>query len=429
MKGAMSSPSVRMMLRISVVAIPKFLKLVVVLVIDAMMARHLGVASFGLFSLVFAVFTALVTVARFGLENLLVRDSINGLLDNERLAQVLSVRLLGALIAQLVFIGTAVWVPMLKPFFYYLLFLSFGFIALAFAIFEPLMQARERFGLMALAQSGVILVGAIVKLYLIYSGAGLKLFWMAILAEAAVAAIITTVFMIATNGLPRVSENFRVFRGMVGAYAREGFPFMLAGLSVIAFMRVDQIMLAALAGTESVGLFSAALRITESFFSLATIASVVLFPRLLKQRLTSREEYEAGLVMLLRVFLAVGLCISILMTGVSGPLVALIFGEDYAGSAPLVALHAWVMVPAFWGVVSHRWLVAEQLGRYEFMRTTLGLGVNVMLNIILIPQYGAIGACVATLVSQLFSYVLVNYFVANLRKLGELQVRAIGFGP
>jgi Na+-driven multidrug efflux pump len=50
-------------------------------------------------------------------------------------------------------------------------------------------------------------------------------------------------------------------------------------------------------------------------------------------------------------------------------------------------------------VASSSFLVTENLGRISMYRTLFGLAINVVLNVALIPGYGAMGAAIATVVS------------------------------
>lgn len=412
-------------LRIAVVSLPKFLKLTALVLVDALMARYLGVADFGLFSFVAGLFLILNALPKFGLDNIIVRDFVSDEMDGEMLAHVVIIRVTGGIAAAILFLVFVFLTPTLWPKWPYLLALGFSYALFGISVFEPLFQARERFYGLAAAQSLVVLSSAVVKLYLVLVEAPVAAFWTSILLEGAVSVPIT-LLVVKQSGL---FEKFFALRQVsvtvLKNYARRGLPFLMATLSVTLYMRADQIMLTWLVGVESVGLYSAALRISESFFTLGTIACVVFFPWLLRMRLVSQNDYEKGFVLMFRWFFVVGVSISVALTYSADYFIGLLFGEGFRGAGSLLVLHAWVMVPAFWGVVSHRWLVAENLGKFELIRTSVGLALNLLLNLALIPFYGAAGACVATLISQLFAYVALNYILPSLSGLGRMQVQAI----
>ena len=59
---------------------------------------------------------------------------------------------------------------------------------------------------------------------------------------------------------------------------------------------------------------------------------------------------------------------------------------------PVLQVHIWSTIAVFLGIASGQWLVAEGLQFISLIRTALGLLVNLMLNLVLIPNYGALGA-------------------------------------
>jgi len=99
-------------------------------------------------------------------------------------------------------------------------------------------------------------------------------------------------------------------------------------------------------------------------------------------------------------------------------LVEMLFGVNYASSAAILRVHIWAGVAVFLGVASSQYLTAEGQQKMSLYRTLTGLIVNVALNVLLIPTYGAMGAAIATLVS---------YFVATFSMIvtrdGAEQVR------
>jgi PST family polysaccharide transporter len=196
-------------------------------------------------------------------------------------------------------------------------------------------------------------------------------------------------------------------------------------------MRIDQIMLENLGGAggaHELGLYSAALRLSEATYLLPTAIVTAVFPHIVHSRTQGREVYEARLARLYTVMTALALGLAIPMTFVARPLVLLLFGPSYAGAAPILAVHIWTTLFAFWGVVGSAWTVSEGLTRISPIRSLQGAVVNVLLNLWLIPRYGGLGAAIATLSSQACAVWLLNLTDARTRPLFLFQVRSFGFG-
>jgi PST family polysaccharide transporter len=87
-------------------------------------------------------------------------------------------------------------------------------------------------------------------------------------------------------------------------------------------------------------------------------------------------------------------------------------------SASVLTIYIWAGVPVFLGVASSQYLINENLTKLAFYRTFIGMIINVILNIFLIPIYGINGAAFATLLSYALSVFAIGFF-----KNTRLQLR------
>ena len=94
----------------------------------------------------------------------------------------------------------------------------------------------------------------------------------------------------------------------------------------------------------------------------------------------------------------------------SGPIVSILFGNEFREAAPVLAIHLWASIAVFLGVASSQYLLIEQLQKISFYRTLIGLICNIFLNLILIPRMGAKGAAIATVVSYFVSVFGLIFF-------------------
>lgn len=87
------------------------------------------------------------------------------------------------------------------------------------------------------------------------------------------------------------------------------------------------------------------------------------------------------------------------MTPIAAPMIQLLYGKAYSATTPLLIVLIWSEVPVFFGVVISSALVARGLQRYLPFSTLVGAVTNILLNLVLIPRYGALGSSWATVVS------------------------------
>ena len=102
--------------------------------------------------------------------------------------------------------------------------------------------------------------------------------------------------------------------------------------------------------------------------------------------------------------------ISIPVSIFSADIINLLYGSKYLSSAPILTIYIWAGAAVFLGVASSQYLVTENLTKISLFRTSLGMIVNVFLNIILIPKYGILGSAIATLISYSLATFSIVFF-------------------
>jgi PST family polysaccharide transporter len=113
------------------------------------------------------------------------------------------------------------------------------------------------------------------------------------------------------------------------------------------------------------------------------------------------------------------------MTFLSEPLMRFLYGDQYLAAGPVLAIHIWAGLFVFLGVARGAWIIAEGATRIALLTTSSGAVINVMLNLYLVPRYGAIGAAIAAVISYGFSDYLVFLLIPRLRPVGRLMTNAI----
>src|SRR4029077_5282644 len=123
-----------------------------------------------------------------------------------------------------------------------------------------------------------------------------------------------------------------------------------------------------------------------------------LFPAL-AQSAKDDERFKRYLGETYRFLLVIVFAVCALVTPVAAPMVELFYGKQYLPTASLLIVLVWSEVPIFFGVVMSNALVAKGIQKYIAYGAIAGAGVNVLLNLVLIPRYGALGASWATVMS------------------------------
>jgi PST family polysaccharide transporter len=164
-------------------------------------------------------------------------------------------------------------------------------------------------------------------------------------------------------------------------------------------MRLDVVMLQQMAGDREVGIYAAATRISEVWYFLPMVIVSSVSPSIIECHRLNPDLYIKRIRHLysLMTWLAVGLSLPISLS--STWIVKLLYGPQFKEAGPVLAVHLWASVAVFLGVASSQHLIVEHLQKISFYRTLIGVACNIMLNLALIPKFGAMGAAIATVVS------------------------------
>lgn len=209
----------------------------------------------------------------------------------------------------------------------------------------------------------------------------------------------------------------------------ESWPEILAGFSGLLFIRLDQIMLHHLSGPEAVGTFAVAARLSEAWYFIPSAIIASTFPSVVASREVSSALYMRRLEMLMAMLCAISYAAALAATLFAEPVIQLLYGSAYLQSASILTVHIWSGLFVSLGLASGSWIMAEKRVRLNLYRNLSGLAVNVILNLLLIPQFGALGAAYATLFSLIVAYMMFDLFVPSMREIGRGKWKAIFLIP
>jgi PST family polysaccharide transporter len=202
-----------------------------------------------------------------------------------------------------------------------------------------------------------------------------------------------------------------------------GSAIALSTLAYGVYLRIDQVMLHSMVGDRSLGPYVVAVRVAELFEALPLAFISSLYPLLCTSTGdTIRFNRYLDLAYRYMIFAAVGLSVALCVG--ARPIIHLIYGTQYAGAAPLIAVLIWSEIGSFFGTVLNTGLLAKNLQNYSPWPPVVGAVINVGLNFYFIPRWHAMGAAWATVISYWLCWSLVPAFFGPSRR-----VFWVGFRP
>ena len=401
---------------------PKVLRVLVGLLVGVWVARYLGPKGFGALNFAIAFTALFFPVAQLGLQSIVVRELVR---HPERRAEILSsaiiLRLTGAFLSIALFAGCS-W--LLRPgdvrSLAMAVAIGLSFIAQAWDIIDYDYQARMTPAPITITRSVSLLTFAAVKVALILAHAPLIYFALAISGEAMMSAL---VFRYLARGLRLASATWSQMLYLL----HTSWPLAIAALSVILYMQIDQVMLGQMAGNRAVGIFSAAVRVSQSWFFVPMAAVAAAAPALTAAHQSSEHDYHRQLLAVVRSLFWMGTIAAVLISALSREIVGLLYGARYREAATVLAIHAWAGIFATFGLSSGAWFLNAGLLKLRMVYTAVGALVNCSLNLYAIPRFGVVGAAVSTLVSYAVAGFLMNAVDRRSRPVFRMQLRSLSF--
>jgi len=404
----------------------KILRMGVGVLVWVWIARYLGPDQFGLLNFAMAFTGLFGALAALGLQGVVVRDIVG---DPQSASQTLGTAALMQLIAGLVtFLLILVSIAYFRPDDA----LSRSVVAILGAImmlkaseiavywFESQVQSKYT----VWVQNSVFLVFAAVKVAMILQGAPLIAFVWAMLAEAAVVAVIL-LFVMGLRGqrLTKLAASLERAKTLL----RDSWPVILSAIAITVYMKVDQIMLGQMIGDEAVGIYSAAVRISEVWYFIPMVIVASVFPTILESKKHSEAQYYERLQKLYDLMVIISVSVALPMTFLAKPLISLLFGAAYTDAGTVLAIHTWAAVFVFLGVASGTWFLAENRLSLSLQRTVLGAIANIVLNLILIPDFGVMGSALALVISQALASLLYDGLNRDTHRMFHMKLSS--FNP
>jgi polysaccharide transporter, PST family len=400
----------------------KLVRWIVGMTVGVWLARYLGPHDFGLFNATLAWVALFAGAAGFGIEAIVVRELVRR--PAERFAiltTAISLRGFGGILAAgTAVFSAAIWPTVSPPVGLTAIAALITLFSLSEAIdlwFQAHLQARTA----ALARTGAFVVSTVVRIVLILQAAPVAAFlWLAAAEAVLISGLLGVILM------KRIGGTVRPFSPQIAqALIRESWPNIIANLAGMAYLRADRVMLASMAGESAAGIYSAAANLVEVWYIVPMAVMNSATPILTRLHTSDPACFQRDLWRLARLHAMAAWGLAIVLAASAPWLVPMLFGPAYVPAIPVLALLAGAMPFVFLGVVASPWYLNQGLTLAAMRRHLCGGVLNIILNFLLIPQWGAAGAAAATVASLAIAHVFANSLDPRTRPVFYLQWRAL----
>lgn len=205
---------------------------------------------------------------------------------------------------------------------------------------------------------------------------------------------------------------------------RQSLPFFYSMLFLNILYKADQVILGILSDSKTVAVYAAAVKLSEPWSNLIMGVVVSVFPGIIEKAKESKEAMLDGFVRSLKWITFLGLMMCLFVSFFADKLIMLIFGEAYLASIPLLRIHIWANLFTLWFYSQNVLEVELGLGKQLIYKSFFAAFLNVVLNLMLIPRYGAMGSVISTIIGYSFLGAFGNLFFQKSRFIFSLIIRS-----
>lgn len=193
-------------------------------------------------------------------------------------------------------------------------------------------------------------------------------------------------------------------------------------ISYSIYRVMDKTLIGAISNTIQLGNFESAEKIINIPISFITALGTVMMPHMSK---SSDEEYTEKLRATFKLcfFFIIPMIIGLFV--ISNDFSNIFFGKEFTLTGDIIKyLLPTILFSAITNVIRSNYLIPKGKNKVYVVSTILGAIVNLILNLIFIKKYGALGACIGTIAAEFT--VMLYQVVSTRRVINYFKVFKIG---
>lgn len=398
----------------------RFLRLALGLVTSTWIARYLGPSEYGVLAYVLTYLAFFQAVVTLGMDGIVVRDIARNLSQaNLLIGSVFIARCVSSIILWLVAVIVIYFIHGFQG--QYVVLTAITGAVLLFQssdTFDLWFQSQSKSKYTVKAKFLSYLIASLLKIYFLFLHAHLIFFAITIVIESLLSALFLSYIFI-----KNFCFNIKFSVSMIRKLLRESWPFIISNISIIIYMRLDQIFINKYLGPSFVGLYAAVLPLANLWTFIPVIISTSIAPYIAKAKSEGENNYKRILSIIFRGYAILAWLICIPVSCLSCYLVPFLFGVEYEKSWEVLSILIFSNMFINMGLAQTLWILNEKKPQISLYKTTFGAVVCVALNVILIPRYGINGAAISAVLSQFSSAILANIVLAP--EIFKLQMKSL----
>lgn len=394
------------------------------LIVGIFTRRYLGPDNHGLIDYGSAFVAFFSALCNLGLNSVIIKDFVDHPEEQgEAIGSALVMRLASSLLSFCMIIGIASFVDEGEPLTIAVVALcSLGSVFHIFDTFNYWFQYQYQSQITSIVTFCAYAATACYKLILLVLGKDVRWFAFA----SAVDYIVVAILLLAAykkHAGPKLKFSFRKSKVLL----RVSYNYILSSMMVAVYGQTDKLMLKGILNEREVAYYATATSICSMWTFVLQAIIDSFYPTILRLSTVDKEAFNRKNKQLYAIVFYVSCLVSsgIVIFGEWG--INLLYGKAYAPAALPLKIITWYTAFSFLGVARNAWIISEGRQKYLKYMYFCAAILNIVLNCMFIPLAGAAGAAFASLLTQIFTSIILPFCIKGMRENARLIVEAILF--
>lgn len=394
------------------------------LIVGVLTARFLGPGNYGLINYGNAYVAFFTALCNLGLNSVIIKDFVDHPDEQgEAIGSALLMRLISSILSAVLIVSVVSIIDKDEPLTIAVVSLcSIGSVFHIFETFNFWFQNQYKSKITSIASLCAYIISAGYKIVLLILGKDVRWFAFATSIDYIVVAVFLWLAYKRYHG-PKIKFSLQKSKFLLSV----SYNYILSSIMVALYGQTDKLMLKQMLDENTVGYYATATAICAMWTFVLQAIIDSLYPSILRLKNENQAAYERKNRQLYAIVFYVSCLVSIGFVILGKPIVYILYGEAYLPSVPVLQMVTWYTAFSYLGVARNAWIVSE--GKQKYLKYMYGCAavMNVVLNAVFIPNMGAVGAALASLITQIFTSIVLPMFFREMRPNAKLMIDAIGF--
>lgn len=397
-------------------------QMVISLVVGVLSARYLGPSNYGLINYAAAYTSFFMALCTLGINSVLVKEFVDHpeeegcIIGSSLLLQgISSVLSVGMIICLVCVLDAGEKTTIVVTALY-----SLGLLFRIFEVIQYWFQSKLKSKVTALVLLTAYLITSAYKVLLLIFQKPVEWFAVATVLDYLCVGILLLVCY-KKHGGTRISCSMSVAKRILG----RSVYFILPAMMVAVYGYVDKFMLKHMLSGADVGYYATATAICGMWTFVLSAVIDSLFPPIMEAHKNDYRLYEKKNRQLYGIVFYIAIAVSVAICLLGRMIVVILYGQAYLPAVRPLKVVTWYTAFSYLGVARNAWVVCEDKQKYLKHIYVSAAVINVLLNMVCIPFWGATGAAMASLATQILTTLIVPMFMKELRHNSMLMIEGI----